>query len=66
MAAYLQTAIDSISCLRTLLSLEQFFIGTSFFINADQPETYTTAAGTSRLIIATFTASFTTRHETIA
>ena len=27
---------------------------------------YVTAAGTSRLIITTFTASFTTRHETIA
>ena len=27
---------------------------------------YVTAAGTSRLIITTFTASFTMRHETIA
>ena len=41
-------------------------LGTSFFANAARPAIYADATGTSHLIIATFTASFTTRHETIA
>jgi hypothetical protein len=41
-------------------------LGTSFFANAARPETYAAATETNHLIIATFTASFTTRHETIA